>query len=233
MGALRKRKKRSVKKRPEKLWYAIYVILNRISNEKYCGFTKCPNKDYVAALGKRFDFHIKRSIKYNDTLICQNIRKYGKNNFQIVFMEHVQGKQNTLDREKELIKTGDYVLNMEHRMSRKKTHKSILTRLVLPTDRIPTHPGVLLSMDYLPYFNVSRERFAEYLKLTPEQLNSLLKGELDITIVQAIALSKLFDTSIKYWLKLQSDHRLSVTIREIDMDHYTNIPKLQPHEFKE
>lgn len=234
MVALRKRRKRTTKKRPEKLWYAIYVILNHITNEKYLGFTRCPTKDYVIALGKRFDFHIKRAETHNDTIICQNIRKYGKDKFQIVFLEHVQGKQNTLNREKELIKTGNYVLNMIHTTTpRKMTYKSTLKRLGLPTDRIPAHPGVLIAEDYLPQYDVTVEQFADYLKFSVEQFNNFLKGGLDLDITRAIALSKLFGTTIKFWLNLQEAYDLSVAIHKINMDDFKDIPRLKVKELKE
>jgi addiction module HigA family antidote len=231
MVALRKRKKRTAKKRPEKLWYAIYVILNHVTNEKYLGFTRCPTKDYVAALGKRFDFHVKRAITHDDTLICQNIRKYGKDKFQIVFLEHVQGKQNALDREKELIKTGDYVLNMIHTAApRKITYRTVLRRLGLPTHQIAVHPGVLIAEEYLPQYDVTVEQFADYLKFSVEQLNNFLKGNCGLGITQAIALSKLFGTTIKFWLNLQEAYDLSVAIHKINMDDFKDIPKLKAKE---
>jgi group I intron endonuclease len=92
--------------------HIIYKIDNTVTGEFYIGITQLIGRAYLASIKKRFRQHISRA--YNDNLdwrLCESIRSYGPDSFNISIYEIVRGKSAVHKREVELIKELKPALN--------------------------------------------------------------------------------------------------------------------------
>ena len=72
-------------------------------------------------------------------------------------------------------------------------------------NKIIFHPGYYLK-EYIDELKITEEEFAIRLDMTFKELNQIINGEQNITKEIAIKLSKKMNTSVKYWLNLQSEY---------------------------
>jgi addiction module antidote protein, HigA family len=69
----------------------------------------------------------------------------------------------------------------------------------------PKHPGEILKIEYLDHMGITQQDLADYLGITRVRINEVLLGKRAITTDTAIRLARFFDTTIKYWLDMQTD----------------------------
>ena len=81
---------------------------------------------------------------------------------------------------------------------------------MLPENRIPTHPGIILREQYLDEMGLTSAAFAEHLRIPPADVEELLLGLRAVTPETAWLLSQALDTSPEFWLNLQAQHDLAV-----------------------
>ena len=74
---------------------------------------------------------------------------------------------------------------------------------LIPTHRLPTHPGEMLLEDFLKPRGISRKAFAAALELPYGRVNKILNGQGRVTAGIAYRLSKYTGISPEFWLNGQ------------------------------
>lgn len=91
---------------------------------------------------------------------------------------------------------------------------------MLPRKRIPTHPGEILSEEFLKPLGLTQVKLAEHLGVPVQRVNELVRGKRGVTPETAWMLAGAFGTSPEFWLNLQTHHDLvrarpSRTVRQL------------------
>lgn len=79
---------------------------------------------------------------------------------------------------------------------------------MLPRKRTPTHPGEILSEDFIKPLGVTQVALAEHLKVPVQRINELVRGKRGVTPETAWLLAGAFGTTPEFWLNLQANHDL-------------------------
>jgi addiction module HigA family antidote len=80
---------------------------------------------------------------------------------------------------------------------------------MIPENRIPTHPGVILSQEFLVPLGISQVAFAAHLGVPVQRINELIRGKRGITPQTAWLLSQALNTAPEFWMNLQTAHDLA------------------------
>jgi addiction module HigA family antidote len=80
---------------------------------------------------------------------------------------------------------------------------------MLPENRVPTHPGVVLSEEFLKPLGVSQVALAAHLGVPVQRINELVRGKRGVTPETAWLLSEAFSTTPDFWINLQTSHDLA------------------------
>ncbi|HOA13456.1 MAG TPA: HigA family addiction module antitoxin [Myxococcota bacterium] len=78
-----------------------------------------------------------------------------------------------------------------------------------PSNRIPTHPGVILATDFLKPLGITQMAFAAHLGIPIQRLNELIRGKRGVTPDTAWLLSQALGTTPDFWMNLQAAHDLA------------------------
>jgi addiction module HigA family antidote len=81
---------------------------------------------------------------------------------------------------------------------------------MIPTNRIPTHPGIILSEEFLQPMNISQETLATYLNISIKQINEIIQEKDKITPEIAWLLAQAFNTTPQFWMNLQTNYDLAL-----------------------
>lgn len=79
----------------------------------------------------------------------------------------------------------------------------------------PIHPGEVLMEEFLKPMSISQNRLALNIGVPPRRINEIVLGKRRITADTALRLAKFFGTSAEFWLGLQSQYDLDVTVEEL------------------
>lgn len=79
---------------------------------------------------------------------------------------------------------------------------------MLPTKRAPTHPGEILSEEFLTPLGLTQVALAHHLGIPVQRVNELVRGKRGVTPETAWLLAGAFGTTPEFWLNLQSNHDL-------------------------
>ena len=79
---------------------------------------------------------------------------------------------------------------------------------MIPENRIPTHPGVILSQGFLVPLGVSQVAFAAYLRVPVQRIKEFVRGKRGITPETAWLLSQALNTTPEFWINLQTPYDL-------------------------
>jgi addiction module HigA family antidote len=79
----------------------------------------------------------------------------------------------------------------------------------------PIHPGEILWEEFLKPMGISQNRLALNIGVPPRRINEIVLGKRGITADTALRLAKFFGTSAEFWLGLQSQYDLDVTVEEL------------------
>ncbi|MDY0313412.1 MAG: HigA family addiction module antitoxin [Desulfobacterales bacterium] len=80
---------------------------------------------------------------------------------------------------------------------------------MIPENRIPTHPGIVLSQEFLVPLGISQVGFAAHIGVPVQRINEIVRGKRGITPQTAWLLSQALNTSPEFWVNLQSAYDLS------------------------
>lgn len=82
---------------------------------------------------------------------------------------------------------------------------------MIPSNRIATHPGVILLKEFLEPLGLSQKAVAAHIGIPIQRINEIIRGKRGVTPSTAWLLSEAFNTSPEFWLNLQSAYDLSVS----------------------
>jgi len=80
---------------------------------------------------------------------------------------------------------------------------------MIPENRVPTHPGVILSEEFLKPLGVSQVAFAAHLGVPVQRINELIRGKRGVTPETAWMLAQALDTTPEFWMNLQTARDLA------------------------
>ncbi len=81
---------------------------------------------------------------------------------------------------------------------------------MIPTNRIPTHPGIILLEEFLEPMNITQVALASHLNIPVPRINEIIRGKCGITPETAWLLSQAFNTTPQFWMNLQTNYDLAV-----------------------
>ena len=82
---------------------------------------------------------------------------------------------------------------------------------MIPDNRIPTHPGAILSKEFLDPLHLSQVALAAHLGVPVQRVNELVRGKRGVTPETAWLLAQALNTTPEYWVNLQTAHDLART----------------------
>ncbi len=91
---------------------------------------------------------------------------------------------------------------------------------MIPTHRIPTHPGVILAEEFLQPLGISQAALARHLGIPLQRVNEIVRGKRGVSPETAWLLAGAFGTSPEFWVNMQAHHDLAAgrpgrTVRRI------------------
>jgi addiction module HigA family antidote len=84
--------------------------------------------------------------------------------------------------------------------------------------RLKTHPGEVLSEEFMAPQNLSARSLAAEIDVPPNRITEIVRGERSVTADTAIRLGRYFSTTSQFWLNLQQAYDLSKAEREGSFD---------------
>ena len=88
----------------------------------------------------------------------------------------------------------------------------------IPTHREPTHPGEMLSEEFLTPMGISQRDLAIAIHVPYQRVNELVNRRRGVTPSTALRLARFFGTSADYWMNLQMRWDLFHANREEELD---------------
>jgi addiction module HigA family antidote len=79
---------------------------------------------------------------------------------------------------------------------------------LLPKKRIPTHPGEILSEEFLAPLRLTQVKLAAHVGVPVQRINGLVRGKRGVSPETAWMLADAFGTTPEFWLNLQTNYDL-------------------------
>lgn len=73
----------------------------------------------------------------------------------------------------------------------------------IPTHRTPTHPGQILSEEFLKPMGITQRDLADSIHVPYQRINEIINSRRGVSPSTALRLSKFFGISPDFWLSLQ------------------------------
>ena len=86
---------------------------------------------------------------------------------------------------------------------------STTTKGAATPNRATTHPGEVLSEEFLKPLGMSVNALALALRVPATRIGAIVKGERSVTADTALRLARFFGTSAEFWITLQATHDLT------------------------
>ena len=80
---------------------------------------------------------------------------------------------------------------------------------MIPKNRIPTHPGVILATEYLRPLGLTQVDFAAHIGVSVQRINEIVRGKRGVTPDTAWLFAQALNTTPEFWLNLQAMHDLA------------------------
>lgn len=74
----------------------------------------------------------------------------------------------------------------------------------------PIHPGEILRYEFMEPLSLSATKLALHMGIPLTRVTAIIKGERGITTDTAFRLSRVFGTSVEFWLNLQSGYEVEM-----------------------
>lgn len=82
---------------------------------------------------------------------------------------------------------------------------------MLPTHRLPTHPGEILLEEFLQPLGLTQVAFADHLGIPVQRINEVIRGKRGVTPESAWLFSQALGTTPQFWINLQTNFDLART----------------------
>jgi addiction module HigA family antidote len=86
---------------------------------------------------------------------------------------------------------------------------SITTKAIASANRVTTHPGEVLSEEFLKPLSMSANALAIALRVPATRIGAVVKCERSVTADSALRLARFFGTSPEFWMNMQAMHDLT------------------------
>ena len=73
----------------------------------------------------------------------------------------------------------------------------------IPTDRTPTHPGMMLREEFLNPLGITQRELADAILVPYQRVNEIINQKRGITPDTALRLAKYFGNTPEFWMNLQ------------------------------
>jgi addiction module HigA family antidote len=83
------------------------------------------------------------------------------------------------------------------------------TRRATTLNRVTTHPGEVLSEEFLKPLGMPVHALAMALRVPATRVGAIVKGERSVTADTALRLARFFGTSPEFWMSMQATHDLT------------------------
>ncbi|TVR63963.1 MAG: addiction module antidote protein, HigA family [Spirochaetaceae bacterium] len=80
---------------------------------------------------------------------------------------------------------------------------------MIPENRIPTHPGLILSQEFLAPLGITQVAFAKHLGVPVQRINEIIRGKRGVTPETAWLFSEALKTTPEFWINLQTSYDLA------------------------
>ena len=80
---------------------------------------------------------------------------------------------------------------------------------MIPTNRVATHPGIILLKEFLEPMGQTQKALAMHVGIPIQRVNEIVRGKRGISPETAWLFAEAFGTSPEFWLNLQATHDLS------------------------
>ena len=80
---------------------------------------------------------------------------------------------------------------------------------MVPSNRVPSHPGEILLEEFLEPMGVPQLQFAGKLGITVQRVNEIVKGKRGITPETAWLFAGALGTTPEFWMNLQTAYDLA------------------------
>ena len=77
------------------------------------------------------------------------------------------------------------------------------------------HPGEILLEEFLKPYDLSQNRIAREIGVSPRRINEIVLGKRSVTADTALRLARYFEMSESFWMGLQADYDLEETRRRL------------------
>ena len=81
-------------------------------------------------------------------------------------------------------------------------------------NRVTTHPGEVLSEEFLQPLGMSVNALSIALRVPATRIGAIVKGERSVTADTALRLARFFGTSPEFWMNLQAMYDLTLARKE-------------------
>jgi addiction module HigA family antidote len=76
----------------------------------------------------------------------------------------------------------------------------------------PIHPGEVLLEEFLKPFELSQNKLANGIAVSPRRVSEIISAKRSVTADIALRLARYFHTSPQFWLGLQMDYDLDIAV---------------------
>lgn len=80
---------------------------------------------------------------------------------------------------------------------------------MIPSNRIATHPGVILLKEFLEPLGLTQKALATHVGIPVQRINEVVRGKRGVTPETAWLLAAALRTTPEFWINLQSVYELS------------------------
>jgi addiction module HigA family antidote len=96
----------------------------------------------------------------------------------------------------------------------------------IPSDRSPTHPGVMLREEFLNPLGITQRELADAILVPYQRVNEIINEKRGITPNTALRLAKYFGNTPGFWMNLQLRFDL-YQAQKVDNEDIKNIRTLK------
>jgi addiction module HigA family antidote len=81
--------------------------------------------------------------------------------------------------------------------------------IMLPKNRVSTHPGIILLEEFLKHLGRSQIEFARHIGIPIQRVNEIIRQKRGVSPESAWLFAQAFGTTPEFWMNLQSQYDLS------------------------
>jgi len=82
---------------------------------------------------------------------------------------------------------------------------------MIPSARVPSHPGEILREEFLKPLHLSQVDLAAHLGVSLQRINGIVRGKRAVTPETAWLFAQALGTTPEFWLNLQTTHDLATS----------------------